>query len=51
MTAERGGFNIKSMPAGTCKVHVSKPGYKEKEVTISIADGELCNLEVEVEKA
>jgi uncharacterized membrane protein len=38
------------MKAGTYKVVVSKPGYKEKEVTVSVADGERSDLKVEMEK-
>jgi hypothetical protein len=50
-TAEKGSFHIKNMQAGTYKVVVSKPGYKEKEVTVSVADGERSELKVELEKA
>jgi hypothetical protein len=50
-TAEKGHFNIKSMPSGTYQVLVSKPGYKDKTVTVSVADGEISKLVVELEKA
>lgn len=50
-TAAGGSFNIKSMPEGTYNVIVTKPGYKNKEVTISVINGELCYLVVELEKA
>ena len=50
-TAEKGSFHIKNMQAGTYRVSVSKPGYKEKEVTVSVADGERSELNVELEKA
>ena len=50
-TAEKGSFHIKNMKAGTYRVSVRKPGYKEKEVTVSIADGERSELNVELEKA
>jgi hypothetical protein len=49
-TAEKGSFYIKNIPAGTYKVSVSKPGYKDKEVTVSVADGERSELVVEMEK-
>ena len=49
-TAEKGSFHIKNMKAGTYRVSVRKPGYKEKEVTVSIADGERSELTVEIEK-
>jgi hypothetical protein len=50
-TATKGSFQIKNMQAGTYRVIVNKPGYKEKEVTVSIADGERSDLNVELEKA
>jgi hypothetical protein len=50
-TAQKGNFNVKSMPAGNYQVLVSKPGYKDKEVTVSVADGEKSELVVEMEKA
>jgi uncharacterized membrane protein len=39
------------MQPGTYRVLVSKPGYKEKEVTVSVANGERSMLKVELEKA
>jgi len=50
-TADKGSFHIKNMQAGTYKVVVGKPGYKEKEVSVSVADGERSELNVELEKA
>jgi hypothetical protein len=50
-TAEKGSFHIKNMQSGTYKVMVSKPGYKEKEATVSVSDGERSDLNVELEKA
>jgi hypothetical protein len=50
-TATRGSFQIRNMPAGTYKVLVQKPGYKDKEVTVSISDGERSELNVVLEKA
>jgi uncharacterized membrane protein len=49
-TSKKGSFHIRNMKAGTYKVVVSKPGYKEKEVTVSVADGERSDLKVEMEK-
>jgi hypothetical protein len=49
-TAEKGSFHIKNMHAGTYKVVVRKPGYKEQEVTVSVSDGERSDLNVEMEK-
>jgi len=50
-TAEKGSFYVKTMQPGTYKVVVSKPGYKEKEVIVSVSNGERSELKVELEKA
>jgi hypothetical protein len=50
-TATKGSFQIKNMQAGTYKVLVHKPGYKDKEVSVSISDGERSDIKVELEKA
>jgi hypothetical protein len=49
-TARKGNFYIKNMPEGIYNVKVTKTGYKDKEVTVSVAPGELANLNVEMEK-
>jgi hypothetical protein len=49
-TADKGIFHVKNMQPGTYRVSVRKPGYKEKEVSVSIADGERSVLKVELEK-
>lgn len=49
-TASKGSFQIKNMQSGTYKVLVQKPGYKDKEVTVSISDGERSDLKVVLEK-
>jgi hypothetical protein len=49
-TAAKGIFNIKSMPEGNYNVIVKKPGYKDKTMSVSVTDGELSELEVEMEK-
>jgi hypothetical protein len=50
MTAKKGNFYIKNMPEGIYKVRVTKTGYKEKIVSVSVAAGELASLSVELEK-
>lgn len=50
-TAQKGSFHIRNMQPGTYKVIVEKPGYKVKEVTVSISGGERSDLKVELEKA
>lgn len=49
-TAEKGKFVIKSLPDGTYTVKVTKTGYKEKIVRVSVPAGELASLNVELEK-
>ena len=50
-TAAKGKFNIKSMPEGTYTVTITKPGYKDQVVTVSVVSGELAKLDVILEKA
>jgi len=50
-TAAKGKFNIKSMPEGTYTVTITKPGYKDLVVTVSVVNGELAKLDVILEKA
>ncbi len=49
-TAKKGGFTIKNMDPGTYTVLVTKPGYKDQDVTVTISDGERSELKVELEK-
>ena len=48
-TADKGGFIIKNMPQGTYTVTITKPGYKEKIVSVVVADGEKTELKVGME--
>lgn len=49
-TAEKGGFNIKSIPEGVYSVTIKKNGYKDQVVTVAITDGEMSDLNVELSK-
>ena len=49
-SAIQGGLRINNMKPDPYKVVVKKPGYKEKELTVTIEDGERCELKVEMEK-
>lgn len=49
-TAEKGGFNIKSLPEGTYQVSVKKNGYLEQIVTIEVTSGEKSEVKVQLEK-
>lgn len=50
-TAEKGGFNIKSLATGTYQVTSKKVGYADQVVTISVNDGEMTELKISLEKA
>lgn len=50
-TAAGGGLHMKSMEDGTYLVIASKPGYKDKEVTVSVVNGEMTVLNIDLEKA
>jgi len=49
-TSKKGNFHVKSMTAGNYKVVISKKGYKEKEVSVTVTEGERLELMVELEK-
>lgn len=49
-TARTGGLNIKTLPAGTYHVTLTKPGYKEKIMTVSVTEKERTEVIVEMEK-
>ena len=49
-TADKGHFMIKNMPAGNYQAVVSKPGYKDQLVNVSVADGEMTVMDVAMEK-
>jgi hypothetical protein len=49
-TAGKGGFNIKSIPAGNYSVTCRKSGYAERTATIAITDGELSVLNMQLTK-
>jgi len=48
-SAEKGNFRA-NIPEGTYSVVVSKIGFKEQVLTITVANGETTNLKVELEK-
>jgi len=49
-TAVKGGFNVSSLPAGTYRVTLQKPGYAEQTLTIYVNDGELTTVDVQLAK-
>jgi hypothetical protein len=50
-TAEKGGFKIKSLEAGTYQVTLKKAGYADQVASISVNDGEMTELKISLEKA
>jgi len=50
-TSKKGNFHVKSMTAGNYKVVISKKGFNDKEVSITVTEGERVELMVELEKA
>lgn len=49
-TAAKGGFNIKTMAAGTYKASFKKMGYANQVVTVNVNDGEITVVEVKLNK-
>jgi hypothetical protein len=50
-SSEKGRFNVKNIPSGTYKVIISKPGFKPQALSVSIADNEMSEMYVELERA
>jgi len=50
-TADKGGFVVKSLPAGSYTVSCSKPGYAGQTATLTVADGELSDLRMQLAKS
>ncbi len=49
-TAAKGRFNIKSLPAGVYTVTIQKIGYADQVTTVTVTDGELIDLKVQLSK-
>jgi len=49
-TAEKGGFQVSSLPAGTYRVILQKVGYTEQTLTIFVNKGELTTVDVQLAK-
>jgi hypothetical protein len=49
-TAEKGGFNIKTLPAGIYTVTIRKNAYAEQVTTVAVSDGEMSELNVQLSK-
>ena len=50
ITAGKGIFLIRKMPAGTWTANLVKPGFKEQVVTVTVAEHEMTNMNVEMER-
>jgi hypothetical protein len=49
-SAARGGFMIRNIPAGNYSVHISKNGYRDQDMSVSVTGGERSDLKVKLEK-
>lgn len=49
-TAEKGGIQVKSLPAGTYQVTIKKVGYADVVTTVNVNDNEMSLLNVEISK-
>lgn len=47
-TAEKGGIQVKSLPAGTYQVTVKKVGYADVVTTVYVNDNEMSMMHVEI---
>jgi hypothetical protein len=50
-TAEKGGFNIRNLAAGTYKATLKKIGYADQIITVIVNNGEMTDLKIGLEKA
>jgi hypothetical protein len=50
-TAKKGGFIVKSLPAGSYTVSCSKSGYAGQTAMLTVADGELSDLRMQLAKS
>lgn len=50
-TAKTGGLQIRSLPTGNYEVTLSKSGYKDKSLIVSVTEKERAEVIVEMEKA
>jgi len=49
-TAEKGGFQVSSLPTGTYRVTLQKVGYTEQTLTIFVNKGELTTVDIQLAK-
>lgn len=49
-SADKGGFNVKSLPAGTYQVSLKKAGYADLVTSVSVNDGEMSIVDARLEK-
>ena len=50
-TSEKGNFHLKSIEPGNYKILITRKGYKNAEVAVTITQGERAEVVVELEKA
>ena len=47
-SAAKGGFNVKSLAEGIYKLKLTKVGYNDQMITITVNSGELCRINIEM---
>jgi len=50
-TGEKGMFRVKNLKPGTYTALLSKPGYREQTIILSVAQGERTDITAEMERA
>lgn len=50
VSAEKGGFNVKSLPDGMYRIQASKPGFKDGFIETAVSSSELVVVELKLEK-
>jgi len=50
-SGEKGIFRVRNLKPGTYTALLSKPGYREQTITLSIAQGEMTEMTAEMERA
>jgi hypothetical protein len=49
-TAAKGGFNVKTLAEGIYKLKLTKVGYVDQLITVTVNSDELCNIKAEMNK-
>ena len=50
-SGEKGIFRVRNLKPGSYTAILTKPGYREQTITLSIAQGEMTEMTAEMERA